>query len=198
MVATWMLMKPRGVEFEGDAEAVNRARQGDASAFDQLFQRHFPRVYNFALRIDGDPERAADAAQGAFVKVHAGLGKIRDGQAFVQLLYKSALNLVRDRARRDKRRPTVSTDTLQGFEPSSSPSETFETILATDRQDALEKAIANLPDEFRDVVVLHHLQDMDLDQIATIVGVPVGTVKSRLGRGRARLREALKDWMETD
>lgn len=192
------MQNARALEYDQDAYLVERAREGDPDAFDRLFQKHFPKVYGFAVRLLGDADTAQDAAQGAFIRAYNGLGKIRDGQAFVQYVYKAALNLVRDRARAQKRRPTASLQAPSTPEPSGGADATDGPVLNDARQAALESAIKALPDEFREVVVLHHLQEMDLEQISAIIGRPLGTVKSRLGRGRTKLREMLKDWSEMD
>jgi len=189
-----------------DGDLVARARAGDDGAFDALFRKHYAKVVNFALRLQGDTDDAEDIAQTAFVRAHAHVGRIRDGQALLAWLYRTVVNIVRDRAKSASRKPLWrfadlgSTRTAGGSAPveevaddSLDPSRR---LMAAERDRALERAIAELPLEFREPLVLHHLQQMDVDEVARVLRVPVGTVKSRLSRGRSRLREALAGWFD--
>lgn len=190
-----------------DSELVGRAAAGDAQAFDLLFQRHFPRIYNFAHRLTNDREDAQDIAQQAFVRTYGALKRIRDAQSFQKFVYQTTANLARDRARRRSRKPWISFGSLLG-KPSDEAGtqaeadfadvaqDPFETALGVTRSDALEQAIQRLPQEFREVVVLHHLQDMDIVDVAAVLGIPEGTAKSRLGRARQRLRSMLRPWFD--
>lgn len=188
----------------GDDELVRLARGGDDQAFDILFRRHYTRVANFAYRLEGSLDEAEDVAQTAFVRAHANLGRIRDGQAFLAWLYRTTLNIVRDRAKSARRKPLVRFGDIRRaddgggdgvYEGTPDPSlDPARITVASQLQQALEEAIAALPMEFREPLVMHHLQHMDVEDIASILGVPTGTVKSRLSRARARLREALGPW----
>lgn len=91
-----------------DADLVARAVAGEVGAFDVLFRKHYARVYNFALRLDGNTANAEDIAQTAFVRAYSSLGRIRDGHAFLKLLYRTVVNLERDRAKSARRKPWVS------------------------------------------------------------------------------------------
>lgn len=181
-----------------DGYLVRRAQQGAPGAFDTLFERHYARIFNFALKMEGNRDNAADIAQTAFVRAY---------QAFVAFLYRIVVNLVRDRAKSARRKPWVRFADLWRPEPGQE-SETEPVEFADNSQDpevltahrerdrALTAAIGALPLEFREVLVLHHLQGMDVRDIAAVVGVAEGTVKSRLSRARQRLRSALSDWVE--
>jgi RNA polymerase sigma-70 factor (ECF subfamily) len=110
------------------------------------------------------------------------------------------MNGVRDSRRRAARKPWQSlTDLLRSRtdKPRAQAIVTFDQT-RTGLSDALAQNIKALPDEFREVFVLHHLQELDLNQIAEIQGVPIGTVKSRLGRARERMRAAMKPWLDGD
>jgi RNA polymerase sigma-70 factor (ECF subfamily) len=190
-----------------DAELVRRAQEGESDAYDALFRRHYAKVYNFALRLDGSRDNAADIAQTAFVRAWESLSRLRDGQAFLRWVYRIALNLVRDRAKQALRKPWVALRDLWqpakeqegGTEPVEFADSSFDPeriTTARERDRALAEAITRLPMEFREVVVLHHLQGLDVRQIAEVAGIAEGTVKSRLGRARARLRAALREWMD--
>lgn len=194
-----------GGEAVPDADLVEAARRGDERAFDVLFQRHYPRVAGLALRLQGNAEDAEDIAQTAFVKAHANLSRIRDGQALLAWLYRTVVNDVRDRAKTRRRKPLVLLSTVMnrrdGSEsaPSQEPGDheldPARIVASSERDRALERAIGQLPLEFREPVVMHHLEQMDVADIAKVLGVPAGTVKSRLSRGRARLREAMAEWL---
>lgn len=191
----------------GDAELVRRARREEPGAFDALFERHYAAVFNFALKMDGNRDNAADIAQTAFVRAYQALPRLKDGQAFLGFVYRIVVNLVRDRARSDRRKPWVRFMDLWCAENDgdsrAEPVEFADAALDPQfgairnaRDKALRVAILELPVDFREVLVLHHLQQMDVREVAEVVGVPVGTVKSRLGRARARLRTALAEWVE--
>ncbi len=190
-----------------DGRLVRLAQQGEPGAFDSLFERHYARIFNFALKMEGNRDNAADIAQTAFVRAYQALGGIRDGQAFVAFLYRIVVNLVRDRAKSARRKPWVRFADLwrpdAGQESETEPiefadgSQDPELLTAhRERDRALAAAIGALPLEFREVLVLHHLQGMDVRDIAAVVGVAEGTVKSRLSRARQRLRSALSEWVE--
>lgn len=188
-----------------DGELVASARGGDEHAFDVLFRRHYARVVNLALRLHGNHDDAEDIAQLAFVRAHASLNRIRDGQALLAWLYRTVVNEVRDRAKARKRKPWLSFGDLRAradgseddsAEPGDASLDPARLVMQRSMEDALTAAIAALPLEFREAVVMHHLEQMDVAEMAKLLGVPAGTVKSRLSRGRARLREALAQWIE--
>ncbi|HSV91659.1 MAG TPA: sigma-70 family RNA polymerase sigma factor [Desulfobacterales bacterium] len=192
-----------------DADLVARAARGEAGAFDALFQRHYARVVNLAARLDGNADNAEDIAQTAFLRAHLALGRMRDGQSILKWLYRTVVNLVRDRAKMVRRKPWMAIADLfrpspDGAEADAEPAiladrslDPERTVTADLRNEALYRAIAALPADFREVVVLHHLEQMDVADVAETLGVRVGTVKSRLGRARMRLRDAMKDWIES-
>lgn len=189
-----------------DNELVLRVRNGEAGAFDTLFERYYPRVFHFALRLDGNRSNAEDVAQAAFVKAYQSINGLRDGQAFLEWVYRIALNQVRDRAKQARRKPWMSFLDLRRSEDTGEASRepvefadsTYDPASVLTRKEmgvALKAAIAELPLEFREVLVLHHYQEMGLKEISSLLGVPDGTVKSRLGRARQRLRDAMAEWV---
>ncbi|MCC6731097.1 MAG: RNA polymerase sigma factor [Chthonomonadales bacterium] len=194
-----------------DGELVARAVDGDPGAYDDLFRRHYARVYNLALRLDGNHANAEDIAQTAFLRAHGSLGRLRDGQAFLKFVYRIAVNLVRDRAKAARRRPLAlfgdlwrpgrqSADEGGGEDPRLADVEAdpARRTVELERDRALLAAIAALSLDQREVVVLHHLEGLGVRQIAETLGVREGTVFSRLGRARQRLREALRGWFEAE
>jgi len=183
-----------------DAVLVSQAKEGNGEAFGKLFNRHYPKVYRYAINMGASADDAEDIVQTAFIRTHKSLAKIRDGQALLSYLYQAAMNGVRDAKRRASRKPWLSLTGLLKNRDGLAETETAVSIdeTSTGLSDALTAAMKALPDEFREVFVLHHLQDLDLNQIAEIQGVPVGTVKSRLGRARERMRTAMKPWLDGD
>jgi RNA polymerase sigma-70 factor (ECF subfamily) len=192
-----------------DAQLVQRARSGDEQACDLLFRRHYPKVYNLALHLEGNRDDAADVAQTAFVRAYDSLHRLRDEQAFLKWVYRIVVNIVRDRTKAARRKPWISFQNL--LRPSRNAEESAEPVEFADRSldperiamrkargHALQNAIAALPLEFREALTLHHLQNLDVKQIAEVLGIPEGTVKSRLGRARQRLREALREWLDEE
>lgn len=195
---------------DDDAALVARVVAGEKDAFDALFQKHYARVYNFAAQLTGSLDAAEDIAQSVFIRAYGSLGRLRDGRAFVKLLYRTAVNLVRDRAKSARRKPWIAfRDMLRSVRMSEGltdePVEFADQSLDPARvvgervlAEALREQIAALPPDFREALVLHHIEGLDVSEIAEIAGVPVGTVKSRLGRARRRLRDTMGDWVEQE
>jgi len=190
---------------DSDGALVAAARAGDRQAFDTLYRRHYARVRGFAGHMAGEGDVAEEVTQAAFVRAYLSLHRMRDGQAFLRWVYRIVLNILRDRARSPLHQRVVGlldlwrkrSESADTPEPEAFADSGQDPARQVERQalDArLSEAIAALPLPFREVVVLHHLQEMDIETIAETLQVPTGTVKSRLGRARARLREALSDW----
>jgi len=167
-----------------DPVLVRRFQQGQEQAFAVLMERHERRVYNLAYRMLGSPEDARDATQDAFISCFRHLAKFRGDSSFSTWLHRIALNACYDALRR--RRDTTS---LEGrsVDPMPVPDHADQAAAATD----VQRALLGVPADFRAVLVMHELQDLPLEDIATTLGLPVGTVKSRLHRGRVALGRIL-------
>ena len=167
-----------------DPVLVRRFQQGQEQAFAVLMERHERRVYNLAYRMLGSPEDARDATQDAFLSCFRHLAKFRGDSSFSTWLHRIALNACYDALRR--RRDTTS---LEGrsVDPMPVPDHADQAAAATD----VQRALLGVPADFRAVLVMHELQDLPLEDIATTLGLPVGTVKSRLHRGRVALGRIL-------
>jgi len=174
---------------------IASARQGDGRAFNQLVLLYQSMAYNLAYRILNDPDAAADATQDAFVSAFKAMPKFRGG-SFKAWILRIVTNACYDQLRRKQRRPTESLDGLEiepdhvGYlrDPAEQPSEYAE------RQDlnrALQAGIQTLPLEQRTVVILSDVQGLSYQEIAQVMGLSLGTVKSRLSRGRSKLRDYL-------
>ena len=168
-----------------DAELIAAHRAGDREAFGRLAVRHTYRMWGVAVRTLGDPEDAADAVQDALVAAYRRAGSYR-GEASVRTwLHRILINTCMDRLRHDRVRPTVPWPTREV--PARGPDQATE--LAT--RLAVADALALLPPEQRVAVVLVDVQGWALAEVAEVLGVPLGTVKSRCARGRARLARLL-------
>jgi len=167
-----------------DAELVDRFRSGQPEAFAALVRRHERRVYNLAYRLVGRAEDARDATQDAFLSCYRHLGTFRGDAAFSTWLHRIAANACFDLLRK------------RGVEAGPLP-EDVEPAPAHDHADAaaaavdVHRALSRVPFEYRAVLVLHDAQGLPYDEIASILEIPVGTVKSRLHRGRLALARVM-------
>lgn len=165
---------------------VERARGGDDVAFEQLVDLDGDRCYAIAYRILRDVQRAQDAVQQAFLLAWRDLPRLRDAERFEVWLYRLLVNACYEEHRRHRRW----TDHIRAL-PVDGPGSPDTTIGVADR-DALDRAFKRLSPEHRAVVILHHHIGMPLATIAEVVGVPVGTVKSRLHHATRAMRTALR------
>ena len=176
---------------EPDDEALLAAHlQGDPEAFNRLVSRHERRVYGLCLRILGNREDAEDATQEAFLAVLRRAASFRHAAAFSTWLYRVAVNAATDQARRRGRARTVPLTLEDAGLPPQPGSDLAEA--ATDAV-AVQAALVALPLEFRVAVVLCDLLRLPYAEAASLLGVPVGTVKSRVFRGRLALAEQLAE-----
>ena len=177
---------------------VVAAQQGDTAAFNRLVLQYQDMAYTVAYRIMSDPHAAADAAQEAFISAYQGLPRFRGG-SFKAWLMRIVTNACYDELRRRKRRPQSSLETLysEGPMPSSFPDSSLESpdeyVQRQELSHLLQAGIALLPNDQRVVLVLSDVQGFSYQEIAEVVGVPRGTVKSRLHRARTKLRDYLQD-----
>ena len=176
---------------ETDEGLVRRFQEGSADAFEVLVQRHGNRVFNLCLRILGDPEEAADASQDTFLAALRKLNTFRGDSAFTTWLHRVTVNACYDSLRRKRRRPLLQIVRDEDGEPSEpsppAPDHADQVVFSIDVADALME----VPEEFRVVLVMADVQDLPYDEIARVLEIPVGTVKSRVFRGRAALGRAL-------
>jgi RNA polymerase sigma factor (sigma-70 family) len=177
---------------------VEVAQRGDAESFNALVRLYEGRVYNLCYRMLGDPDSAADAAQDAFLAAFRNLRSFRGG-SFRSWMLRIATNTCYDILRARKRRPTVSLDMNLDDDDESSPlqiADIAETpddfALRRELATAIQHGLIALPEEQRIIVILSDIQGLAYEEIAQITATNLGTVKSRLSRGRARLREVLK------
>jgi RNA polymerase sigma factor (sigma-70 family) len=177
---------------------VSAAQRGDIDSFNALVRLYEGRVYNLSYRMLGDADSAADASQEAFLSAYKNLRAFRGG-SFRSWLLRIATNACYDALRLRKRRPAISLDMsvdedgdespLQIPDESSGPDEL---MLRRELASAIQSGLGELPEDQRMTVVLSDIEGLSYDEIAQITGTNLGTVKSRLSRGRARLRDVLR------
>jgi len=176
---------------------VETAQRGDVESFNALVRLYEGRVYNLCYRMLGDPESAADAGQDAFLSAFRNLRSFRGG-SFRSWILRIATNTCYDVLRVRKRRPSVSLDLDSGQDDdqplqiadSSEPPDEF--ALRRELATAIQHGLTSLPEEQRIVLILSDIEGLAYEEIAQITNTNLGTVKSRLSRGRARLRDVLK------
>ncbi len=179
-----------------DEEAlIQAAKRGELAAFNQLILTYQGLAYNIAYRLLNDPDAAADATQDGFLKAYRALRNFRGG-SFRSWLLRIITNTCYDQLRARKRRPTVSLEDM-AVDPEHAPRLTEpgenpeEHALRKELGAIIQAGIQHLPEEQRITVILADIEGLSYQEIAEITGVELGTVKSRLSRGRARLRDYL-------
>lgn len=185
-----------------DLRAVERTLAGDREAFGELVERWQGRIHGAIVRMIRDRELARDLTQDTFLRAYQKLGGFKGGAAFGTWLYSIALNVVRSEIRRRsalKNRPPLSLDALGGtedgaeYDPPDDGPTAVERLITQEQCEALLAAVAELDADQREVIVLREFQGLGYEQIAEAVGVPIGTVRSRLFRARNELRRRLVD-----
>jgi len=175
-----------------DMGLVAAARSGDRSSLDQLLRRHYDRIFAVCRRVTGNDADAADAAQDAMIAIVRNLSKFDGRSSFGTWIYRIATNASLDELRRRRRRPTVSLESTEHTpRAEQADPESGARIEGVVDGLVLDKALAALAEDFRVPVVLRDVAGLDYAEIAEILDVPVGTVKSRIARGRASLSTRL-------
>ncbi len=184
-------------------KVLTRAKEGDKKAFEEIFQLYHRRIYNAVYGMLSDADDAQDVTQDVFMRLHDALPTLRADEAFSTYLYRIALNLCRDRARRKKRVRFQSIDTPRMDDEGGSETMEFpdagklpeETMTNDELQTRVRQAVSTLSEDHKSVIVMHHFQGMEVNDIAAILNVPTGTVKSRLARGRDQLHRKLRTYL---
>jgi RNA polymerase sigma-70 factor (ECF subfamily) len=193
--------EPGVVQPVDDKELVTRALEGDESAFRELLERFRRPVFSLVYRMIGDREQAEDLAQESFVKAFNNLDSYNPNYRFSSWLFKIANNHAIDHLRRAR----LATVSIHGSPHAANAEREEETRIVLESQDEspeqemlalelgseIEEAIAQLRSDYRTAVILRHIENRPYEEIAEIMEVPIGTVKTFLHRARAELREAL-------
>ena len=184
-----------------DNELIDAVKAGDEDAFAAIIERYRNPITNFLYRFLNDREEAVDLAQETFVRVYFALDRYHTGYAFSTYIYRIASNLAISEIRKRKRRNVFSLTGL--FQREDSETEEYQPPDDRQLQDAnliedetsklVQTAIASLPPKYRAAIVLRDIEGLSYDEIAEIMGLGLGTTKSRISRARGLLKEKLKD-----
>ncbi len=175
-----------------ERQLVYKAQQGDASAFEKLLIRYEQYVYNLALRMLGDPNDAEDLAQQAFVRAWRGLSNFRGQAKFSTWLYRIVANLCYSRLPQVKAELAMLIPDDEALFLPDERQEVEPGVLDEELRQVVHNAIQQLPESYRLLVTLRHLQEMSYEEIAQVTGMPLGTVKTGIFRARRQLKEALE------
>ncbi len=180
-----------------DRGLVEKARDGDEDAFAELVARYQSRVFNLARSLTGNDADADDLAQDVFVRVFRGLRGFRGDSAFRTWLYRVAVNVVRSQLRRPSlfaflRRRDADQATPPG-DPLDELADPGDVETSVVRRDAIDRALGQLTPALRLAVILRDIEGLEYREMADVLGVPIGTVMSRIARGREKLRPLLAD-----
>ena len=176
-----------------DELLLNRAQHGDTEAFEQLIGPLEQLVWRICWHYTGNRENAEDCGQEAMIRIWRKLDSYRGDCALESWVYRIAANCCMDYLRKKKRDKSVSVEPLreQGFDPADPSPGTEEQVVAEDEHRRLREAITQLPEEQREALILTQLQKVPYEEAALALGVSEGTVKSRVNRAKARLKEIL-------
>lgn len=177
-----------------DIDLAELHRYGDDKAFEEVYHRFAKMVFNMALRMAGDPERAEDLAQEIFLRIYRHLGKFNGRSTLKTWIYRITLNHCRSKLgrRRLLTRPLAEENEGEGAELVDDRRGPEERTLAQDAARQLTGALSELKPVFREAVVLRDLEGLTYEEISEILDLRIGTVRSRIARGRDRLRTILE------
>ena len=177
---------------QDDSHWIQAASRGDAAAFGHLVRKYQDRLANALLYVCGSHHEAEDVAQEAFVQAYVKLDTFAGDSAFYTWLYRIAMNAAISRRRRRRDEESVEENRHNsGREPSDEAEQAEERLLREERAVLIRRALGRLSDEHRAILVLRDVEGCDYDEIAAVLDVPVGTVRSRLHRARLQLKEQL-------
>lgn len=180
------------LDADSDEALVRRAREGDYSAFEMLFERHREMVYRFAYNMAGRRDDAEDLVQDAFVRAYQNLGRYRDEAKFTTWLLRIVTNLATDKVRMHNRRTALEQqEAVGGLEwmTIGSPDDPVRGLEEERRAKILRGAIASLPPHHRQMIILRDIEEREYPEIAATLGTTVGGAKLRVLRARRALRD---------
>ncbi len=193
---------------DGEEELIARSQRGEVAAFNQLVLHYQSIVYGAVYRLLGDPDTAADVTQDAFLAAYRGISSYRGGSSFRAWLLRIASNMACDHWRRMRRHPaesleflteedeTPSSEALNALADSSAEGNPEEMLLTQELQSAIQKGLEQLPLDQRVAVILCDIEGLSYEEIAESTQTSIGTVRSRISRGRGRLRTYLNQHAE--
>jgi len=176
-----------------DELLLRRAQRGDPEAFGQLMEPMEQLVWRVCWHYTGDREASSDCAQDAMIRIWRGLESYRGDCAFESWVYRIAANCCMDWLRKKKKDRSVSMEPMreQGFDPADTSPGTEDQVIAKDERRRLREAIALLPEDQREALILTQLERVSYEEAARMLDTTEGTVKSRVNRAKTKLREIL-------
>ena len=179
-----------------DEILIKKFQGGEIQAYNELVFRYKDRLLNFIYRFLNDIDRSEDLVQDTFIKLYTHKNSYQEIAKFSTWLYTIAANLARTELRKIKRRKTFSVSELSSDDKeyiiSSEEIDQSEEHLSQNFETKIQSALSDLPDDFKTIIILRDIQELSYDEISKIVDLPLGTVKSRINRGRLKLQELLK------
>ena len=179
-----------------DEQLIKKFQEGDVGAYNQIVYRYKDRLLNFINRFLNDVDRSEDLVQDTLLKLYTHKDSYKEIAKFSTWLYTIAANLARTELRKIKRRKTFSVTELshddREFIIESTDMGPGEENFSQNFEKNVKRALAALPDDFKTIIILRDIQELSYDEISKIVEVPLGTVKSRINRGRVKLQQLLK------
>ena len=193
----------RAIDHLPEARLISRLRARDLTAFEELVALFERPVYSLCFRLLGDPEEARDATQETFLKVYRGLGGFRGEAGLKTWIYRIAINQAMNQKRwwrRRKREETISLDITRGQSdttignllPGHGSSPEAQAI-SSERERNVMRALGEIKEEYRIALMLREIEELSYEEIAQTLSISIGTVKSRIARGREELRRRIKD-----
>lgn len=179
---------------ESDRDLVTRHLYGDPEAFDEVYERFGGLVFQIARRMSGDAATAEDLSQEIFLRIYKYLDRFKGKSSLKTWVYRVAINCCRSRLGRRSRRGKAFVDVEEErFDQMPGTMESTDArVVRREAREALAHALAGLPVNFREAVILRDIGDLSYEEISVVLGVRIGTVRSRIARGRNRLRTLMK------
>lgn len=188
---------------KGETYLVQKCKQGDIEAFEVILKIYEKKIYNFAYRMLGDKEDAMDTTQEVFMKAYKSINTFNGNSSFSTWLFKIAKNVCIDYLRKNDKARIYSLDKTIKIDGEEIKKETPDTsnlpeeiVKKRELQRIVHQAIARLPEKYKAVIILRDLQNFSYKEIAEILNCSIGTVKSRISRGRKELKNILSNEME--
>lgn len=199
-------VQKKPVSFEGvsDHELIEATKNGDERAFAEIVRRYKNQLTNYLYRMLGDYEESVDLTQESFVRVFFAIDRYHSKYAFSTYIYRIATNLAISEMRRRKRRRLLSLTGLYQFDaesdaeyqPPDDRPHAEQSLVSDELRRTIGKAISALPERYRAPIILREIEERSYEEIAEILGLGLGTTKSRISRGRGILRKRLESYLE--
>lgn len=181
-----------------EKKLIEQAIDGDPAAFNRLMEMHEKRMYAVALRMFGNREDAQDCLQEAMLRVYRSIGGFKAQSSFGTWVYRITMNTCLDEIRRKKNKQNTSLDGMLdlGWSPADDSAAPEKQVIQKELKKRINQCIGELPEDMRSPIIMRDIHGYSYDEIAEMLNVNVGTIKSRISRGREKLREKMSDFSE--